>query len=184
MQVRQSGFLASASTMVNTLFLPELREMLAENNTFELQEFCTALHPARTAEFMEGLEAADAWRVLRHADLKLREEIFGYFPHEKQVEILETQDRAQIAELLADLPADDRVDLLHDVKADVVEELLPLLPAHERREILRLREYPEDSAGGMMTTEVAMIDEELTVRQAIDALTRAAEKLETIYYIY
>jgi magnesium transporter len=170
--------------MVNTLFLPELREMLAENNAFELQEFCTALHPARTAEFMEGLEAADAWRVLQHADLKLREEIFGYFPHEKQVEIIQTQDRAEIAELLADLPADDRVDLLHDVQPEVVEELLPLLPAHERREILRLRAYPEDSAGGMMTTEVAMIDENLTVRQAIDELTREAEQLETIYYIY
>ena len=70
------------------------------------------------------------------------------------------------------------------MRPEVVEELLPLLPAHERREILRLREYPEDSAGGMMTTEVAMIDENLTVRQAIDELTRAAERLETIYYIY
>jgi magnesium transporter len=170
--------------MVNTLFLPELKEMLAENNAFELHEFCTALHPARTAEFMEGLDAADAWRVLAHADLKLREEIFGYFPHEKQLEIIESQDRAEVAELLADLPADDRVDLLHDTRPEVVEELLPLLPAHERREILRLREYPEDSAGGMMTTEVAMIDEDLSVRQAIDELTRAAERLETIYYIY
>ena len=85
--------------MVNTLFLPELKEMLAENNAPELQEFCTALHPARTAEFMEGLEAADTWRVLRHADLKLREEIFGYFPHEKQVEVIESQDRAEVAEL-------------------------------------------------------------------------------------
>src|SRR5947199_9177192 len=94
-----SGFLASASTMVNTLFLPELKEMLAENNTFELQEFCTALHPARTAEFMEGLEAGEAWRVLAHADLKLREEIFGYFPHEKQIEVIESQDRAEVAEL-------------------------------------------------------------------------------------
>ena len=109
--------------MVNTLFLPELREMLAENNEFELHEFCTALHPARTAEFMEGLEAADAWSVLRHADLKLREEIFGYFPHAKQVETIESQDRAEVAELLADLPADDRVDLLHDVRPEVVEEL-------------------------------------------------------------
>src|SRR6476660_6806257 len=100
MQVRQSGFLASASTMVNTLFLPELREMLAENNTFELEELCTRLHPARTAEFMEGLEAADAWRVLRHADLKLREDIFGYFPHEKQLEVIESQDRSEVAELI------------------------------------------------------------------------------------
>src|SRR5688500_3610475 len=170
--------------MVNTRFLPELREMLAENNTFELQEFCTALHPARTAEFMEGLEAPDAWRVLQHADLKLREDIFGYFPHEKQLAIIESQDRGEVAELLADLPADDRVDLLHDVRPEVVEELLPLLPADERREILRLRAYPEDSAGAMMTTEVAMIDEGLTVRRAIDELVRAAERLETIYYIY
>src|SRR5262245_16377329 len=170
--------------MVNTLFLPELREMLAENNTFELKEFCTALHPARTAEFMEGLDAADTWRVLRHAELKLREDIFGYFPHDKQLAIIEGQDRAEVAELLADLAADDRVDLLHDVRPEGVEEILPLLPAHERREILRLRDYPPDSAGAMMTTEVAMIDEQLTVRQAIDELSREAEKLETIYYIY
>src|SRR5689334_8339857 len=63
---------------MNTLFLPELREMLAENNAHDLQEFCTALNPARTAEFMEGLDPAESWRVLRHADLKLREQIFLY----------------------------------------------------------------------------------------------------------
>ncbi|HZN32221.1 MAG TPA: magnesium transporter, partial [Pirellulaceae bacterium] len=83
--------------MVNTLFLPELREMLAANNAFELKEFCTALHPARTAEFMEGLDAAETWRVLRHAELKLREDIFGYFPHDKQVAIIEGEDRAEVA---------------------------------------------------------------------------------------
>jgi len=170
--------------MVNTLFLPELREMLAENNSFELHEFCTALHPARTAEFMEGLESADAWLVLRHADLKLREQIFAYFTHERQIAIIETQDRSEIAELLADIAADDRVDLLRDVKPEIVEELLPLLPADERREILRLREHAENTAGAMMTTEVAMIDEGLNVRKAIDELSREAEHLETIYYVY
>jgi magnesium transporter len=169
---------------MNTLFLPELREMLADKNAGDLKDFCTALHPARTAEYMEGLDAAEAWEVLRHADLKLREQIFGYFSHEKQIEVIETQDRSEVAELLADLPADDRVDLLHGVKPEVVEELLPLLPAHERRELLRLREYPEDTAGAMMTTEVAMLDESLTVREAMAELSHEAERLETIYYIY
>jgi magnesium transporter len=170
--------------MVNTLFLPELREMLAERNAHDLQEFCTALNPARLAEYMEGLTADEAWQVLQYADLKLREDIFLYFTHERQIEIIETQDRAEVAELLADLPADDRVDLLHDVNEDVVEELLPLLPADERREILRLRAYPENSAGAMMTTEIAMIEEDLTVRDALVALSREAEHVETIYYIY
>ena len=66
-------------TMINTLFLPELREMLAENDVEQLREFCTALHPARTAEFMEGLGRDEAWSVLQHADDGLRAEIFSYF---------------------------------------------------------------------------------------------------------
>jgi magnesium transporter len=170
--------------MINTLYLPELREMLAENDAAGLAEFCTALHPARTAEFMEGLSPAEQWAVLRHADLSLREQIFSYFPHERQVEIIEGQDRSEVAELIADVAADDRVDLLHDVSDDVVEELLPRLPLEIRREILRLREYAEGTAGAMMTTEVAKLAESLTVRQALHELSIQAEHLETIYYLY
>jgi magnesium transporter len=80
-------------TIFSMLYLPELREMLAESDSDGLREFCTALHPARTAEFMEGLTAAEAWQVLQHADPETREEIFSYFDPEKQLEILETQDR-------------------------------------------------------------------------------------------
>lgn len=170
--------------MINTLYLPELREMLVEANSVELHEFCTALHPARTAEFMEGLTADESWAVLRHADPGLRSQIFSYFEHEKQIEILEQQARSEIAQLLTELPADDRVDLLHDVNADVVNEILPLLPVEDRRNILRLRAYPEHTAGAIMTTEVAILSETLTVRQALTELSHQAEHLETIYYIY
>lgn len=65
--------------MINTLYLPELREMLAENDSDGLREFCTALHPARTAEFMEGLSPQEIWGVLDHADLSLQGEILSYF---------------------------------------------------------------------------------------------------------
>ncbi len=170
--------------MINILYLPELREMLAEGDAAGLQEFCTALHPARTAEFMEGLTPSEQWAVLRFAELLLREQIFAYFPHERQVEIIETQERHEVAELIADVAADDRVDLLHDVDEQVVEELLPLLDLDTRREILRLREYPEGTAGAMMTTEVAKLAESLTGRQALEELSRQAEELETIYYLY
>lgn len=170
--------------MINTLYLPELREMLSEGNQAELCEFCTALHPARTAEFMEGLNAVEAWSVLKHAEPSLRAQIFTYFDHDKQVEILELQDRGDVALLLTELPADDRVDLLDDVSPDAVNELLPLLPVEERRNILRLRAYPEATAGAMMTTEVAMLSESLTVRQALAELSQQGEHLETIYYIY
>jgi magnesium transporter len=170
--------------MINTLYLPELREMLAEHDEAGLREFCVALNPARTAEFMEGLDAAEQWQVLQYAEATLREEIFMFFAHERQVEIIESQDRAQIAQLIADVAADDRVDLLRDAHEEVVEELLPLLPIPIRREILRLREYPEGTAGAMMTTEIAKLSESLTAREALEELSHQAEELETIYYLY
>jgi len=170
--------------MTNTLYLPELREMLAETNSAELEEFCTALHPARTAEFMEGLTAAEAWAVLQHADPSTRAEIFGYFDRDKQVEIIETSEPAVIGELIANLPPDDRVDILKSVKPEVVEQLLPLVPALDRRDILRLQSYPEGTAGAKMTTSFAKLSEGLTVKQVLDELAKQASDLETIYYIY
>jgi len=171
--------------MTNTLYLPELREMLAENDAAGLREFCTALHhPARTAEFMEGLSAEETWAVLGHAEMPLRAEIFGFFEKDKQVEVIEAADRAAIAEFVAHLPSDDRVDVLNEVDPQVVAELMPLIPVAERRDIQRLRSYPEGTAGAEMTTEFARLSEDLTVDQALREVSRQAEELETIYYLY
>jgi magnesium transporter len=170
--------------MMNTLFLPELREMLADKNAVELRQFCEELHPARAAEFMEGLTPAEAWQVLLHGDVHRRVEIFGYFDLNKQVEIVEKQDRGEVAELISELAADDRVDLLHNVDTRVVEELLPLIPSEDRRDILHLRSYPEGTAGAVMTTQVAMLGENSTVREALDQLQHLADEMETIYYLY
>ncbi|OHB86631.1 MAG: magnesium transporter [Planctomycetes bacterium RBG_16_64_12] len=170
--------------MPNTLYLPELREMLATNDEAGLREFCVALHPARTADYMQGLTAEEAWAVLGYADLPLRAEIFGFFEEPKQVEVVEAIDRAEIAKFIGHLPPDDRVDLLNEVNPTVVAELMPMIPVEERRDIQRLQSYPEGTAGAEMTTEFARLREESTVGGALAEVSRQAEQLETIYYLY
>jgi magnesium transporter len=170
--------------MFNPLLLPELREMLATHDAEGLRAFCEELHPARTAEFMEGLSATEAWEALTYAELAPRVEIFGFFDEAKQREIIETSDRGEIGQLIAALPPDDRVDLLKEVDPHVVAELLPLIPVDERRDILRLKAYPESTAGALMTTEFARLGEQASVRAALEELGRQAESLETIYYLY
>lgn len=170
--------------MINTLFLPELREMLAQGNAQELREFCTALHPSRAAEFMEGLASHEAWIVLQHADKNQRAEIFSYFDNDRQVAMLEEEDERQVADLVTHIPADDAVDLLSELPDKRVEQILALVPAPDRRDIRRLQTFEEGTAGSIMTTEAACLDERLTVRQALETLSRQAERLETIYYIY
>jgi magnesium transporter len=170
--------------MVNTLFLPELREMLADQNRAELEEFCTTLNAGRTAEFMEGLDDAEVWQVLQHATPERRAEIFGYFPEGRQVAMLGMHSPTEVAQLVEEIPSDDRVDLIQELPSDRVEEILPLLPVEDRRDIQRLQSYSDETAGGLMTTEVAMLEEHLTVHQALEELGRQSSELETVYYLY
>ncbi|MCA9136049.1 MAG: magnesium transporter [Planctomycetales bacterium] len=170
--------------MVNTLLLPELREMLAESNTAELAEFCSALNAGRTAEFMEGLEDGDLWTVLQYAEPDRRAEIFGYFDEQRQVELLQTQNPKEVAELVDKIPSDDRVDLIQELTPDRVQAILPLLPVADRRDIQRLRSYEQGTAGALMTSEVAMLSESLTVAAALGELGKQSNELETIYYLY
>lgn len=170
--------------MINTLFLPELREMLALGDDRELCEFCTALHPARTVEFMEGLDADEAWRVLQYAEPSLQAEIFQYFELDRKLELLKSQDEIQVAALVTCLPADDVVDLFQELDSERVDQILALVPAPDRRDIRRLQTFPEGTAGALMTTEAACLSENLTVQQAMEQLSRQAARLETIYYIY
>jgi len=93
------------------------------------------------------LTAKEAWEVLLHADMPLRAEIFGFFDEDKQVEIIETVDRAEMAELIGNLPPDDRVDLLDEVDSEVVEELMPLrgvdLAVDVPREVTKITLEPQ-----------------------------------------
>ena len=158
--------------------------MLADENHAELVEFCNALNPGRTAEFMEGLTNDEVWRVLQFADADRRAEIFGYFEEERQVEMLDAHDAREVSHLLEELPEDDRVDLIQQLPDERVDAILPILPVDDRRNIQRLRSYPEETAGGLMTTQVAMLTEKLTAREALEELGRQASDLETVYYLY
>lgn len=170
--------------MINTLYLPELREMLADKNSDELGEFCVALHPARTAEFMEGLSADETWQVLSYTDSQNRVQIFSYFSAEKQEEILTTQDRETISLLVAEMAPDDRADLLQVLDPHLLDDLLSRIPSEERRDYLRLSQYPEGTAGAVMTSEFAKLGAELTIEQAIHEIGRQSDEYETIYYLY
>ena len=169
---------------VNPIYLPELREMLAENNVDEMREFCTAIHPVRVAEFMEGLKPDEIWAILQCTDLENRVEIFGYFDEEIQADIMEAAPREEIADFIAHLPADDRVDALQAVEEQVVDELMPLLLAEDRRDIQRLTAFPEDSCGSEMTTDFVRLNENMTVGEALEEISRQTEVIETVYYLY
>lgn len=170
--------------MINTLYLPELREMLANNNVQELHDFCEAINPLRAAEFMAGLTTEEAWQVLQHAEVDTQVAIFDFLGRDRQHEILKTQEVTTVAAMLAEMAADDRVDFLQLIEGPRLQALLHELPVNERRDFQRLSQYPEGTAGAFMTTEIAKLSENLTIREALNEIGRQTENYETIYYLF
>lgn len=168
----------------NTLLLPELREMLAENNVDEMKEFCSALHPASTADFLVGLKPSEIWAILRNIDPATRADIFSFFDEDIQVRIFESAPRGEIAEFIEYLPSDDRVDILDEVEDKVVDELMPLITAEDRQDIKQLSAYPEGTCGAEMSTDFLALRDDMTFQQALDEISRQSRSLETIYYLY
>ena len=168
----------------NSLLLPELREMLAKNDVAEMQQFCSALHPASTADFMVGLTPTEIWSILRNIEPKTRADIFSYFDEDLQVQIFESAPRDEIADFIAYLPSDDRVDILDEVEPEIVDEILPMVSKEDQLDIQNLSAYPEDSCGAEMSTDYVRLREDMTFREALDEIRRQSETLETLNYLY
>ena len=170
--------------MYHSLLLPDLRVLLDAEDTQGVADFCEALHPAVMAEVLDGLEAADTWRVLATCRPELQAEIFGYFGLPYQVALVEVVDREQLSRLVEEMAPDDRVDLLERMDPALVENLLPLVAQAERSDIRKLLSYEEDSAGSIMTTEYASLPEGISVSESLERLRKQAPDRETIYYVY
>lgn len=167
-----------------SIYLPELREMIAANAIEEMSEFCVALNPARVAEFMDGLEPLQVWRILQQTGLETRAQIFQYLEHDIQVEIVELAPREEIAELIPHLPSDDRVDVLQSVGESVFNELMPLITIEDRQDIQRLTAFPDDSCGSVMSTDFVRLSESMTVGEALQEISKQSAVMETVYYLY
>lgn len=171
--------------MPHPLFTPEARLLLERNDLAGMEAFCESLHPATVAELLtDDFSVEDVWRFLNTTAIPNQAAIFVYFPLELQVELVEGTGRPHMARLIEQMSHDDRADLLRRLEPKVVESILRLVDEADRRDIATLVEYPENTAGALMTTDYAWLPANITVEQALDRLRLQAPDSETIYYVY
>ncbi|MCH2465736.1 MAG: magnesium transporter, partial [Gemmatimonadetes bacterium] len=169
--------------------IKQLREQLDElTGTGQLRlvsDQASGLHPSDLADLIESL--AEEYRV----------EILCMLPtalaSQALVEMAEGEDRAEllaalpaekIAEFLRALPDDDATDLIGELEPDDQRKTLATLPADEAGDIKRLLRYDEETAGGLMTTELVEVEASLTADEAIRQVRILGRDVEDFYTVF
>ena len=142
------------------------------------------LHPADIADIVEEMTADERRAVFEQLDVETAAEALGEIEPEMQVSIVDDLDEERAADILDEMDPDEAVDLLQDLSAERREELIELMEQEESDDVAELLAYPEDSAGGIMTTDFVALPRELTAGQAIDRLRELQPDPAAAYYLY
>ena len=142
------------------------------------------LHPADIADIVEKLSVKDSITILNSFDEEVAADILEEISQENQMCLLDEIDSKKAANILNKMSPDDATDLLGCLSESKTDNLLGLMDPEESKDLKKLLQYPEDTAGGIMTTEFAAISEELKAGEIIDKLKEMDKEAESIYYIY
>ncbi len=164
--------------------LQEIREFLEGKQYTSLRQLLEELNDADIAAVMEMLPAEDMVKVYRILPKDLAADAFSYLETESQQAVISSLSDKEAAGVIENLMADDAVDFLEEMPASVVERLLANASPDTRKTINQLLDYPEDSAGSIMTVEYVSLKESLTVDQAIERIRAVGLDSETVNICY
>lgn len=147
---------------------------------------------------LEGMHPADIAELFQHLNLKQAEWVFELIPNreekadilmeldeEERKKLMEGMDPEQIGHYIDLLDTDDAVDLIQELDEEDREEVIQNIGDVEQAgDIVDLLQYDEDTAGGLMGTELISVNENLSMPDCLKEMRRQAEDLDDIYYVY
>lgn len=172
--------------MEPTTPVPELEkiEELIETNQLEaLQVQLANVHPADIAVLLDELETADAVTLFELLPIDVASEVLDETGSPVRQELVEKVADERLADLLDELPVNDAVEFLEDLPDEVSDRLIGLMEPEEAAEVQELLRYEEETAGRLMTREVAALRRHWTVDETF-AYLRSLEDAETLHYLY
>ena len=153
-------------------------------NIAALKENLVEMNAVDIAEIFFDLDKDKTISLFRILPKNIASEVFANIESEEQQEIVEALTDSEIGEIMSKLFVDDAVDFIEEMPANVVNRVLKNINSEKRRIINQILQYPEESAGSIMTTEYVSLREGLTVEEAFETIRSTGLNKETIYTCY
>jgi magnesium transporter len=165
---------------------PEVRQLLEEDPS-QLGEFIDEIHDEDLADLVTLLTSAEGAKLLKAVPAEQAAGILERLDDEHQEALVRAIGMDSVAPIVSEMAADDRTDLvsmLPDAMGEDLLENIERVDPEAAAEIELLAKWPEDSAGGLMTTDYLEVAPTMTVAEVIEKIRHEGTKAETVYYVY
>ncbi len=172
MDQKQQLLLDATKRLIRRGAFPNLAKLLAKS------------HPADIAHLFRYLDLKEQ-RILFNliGDAEKSAYVLAELDHVTGAQLLQQLDKETITEVLQEMPSDDAADIIGNMPEELAEAILNIMHDEDSEEIEHLLQYDEDTAGGIMSTEIFALAENFTVKQAIEAIQQAGD-VEMVFYLY
>ena len=162
----------------------EIKKLLESKKYNVLKEELKKVNSADIPALFEDLDKEEVIKLFRILPKEQAGEAFSYMDPYMKEKLIQDLTDAELKNILDELFMDDTVDLIEEMPSNVVKKILRAVNKQDRKVINELLQYPEDSAGSIMTTEFVDLKETMTVEQALQRIRDIGIDSETIYNCY
>jgi len=164
--------------------IEEVKALLENKQFNKLKEELKEMNSADIPPLLEELEKEQVVKLFRILSKEQAGEAFSYMEPDMKEKLIHDLTDTELKNVIDELFMDDTVDLIEEMPSNVVKRILKAVNKEDRKIINELLQYPEDSAGSIMTTEFVDLKEAMTVEEALERIRTIGLDSETIYNCY
>lgn len=167
-------------------YIDRIRGIIARHDEAEARNILEDMHPADIAELYQELDLEEAEFLYKLLDEDTRADVLMELDEEDRRKLLANMPAKEIAKQVIDhLDTDEAVDLIQELDEEDRDEILSHIDDVEQAgDIIDLLKYDEDTAGGLMGTEMIVVNENWSMPECIKQMRMQAEDMDEIYYVY
>ena len=166
-------------------YLKQIKEIISNDNEAQARAELASLHPADIAELYQNLDLPEAEYLFKLLDEEKAADVLMELDEDDRLKLISEMPAEEIAQTIDHLDTDDAVDLIQQLDEEERDEILSHIDDVEQAgDIIDLLKYDEDTAGGLMGTEMIVVNENWSMPECIKQMRLQAEDMDEIYYVY
>ncbi len=167
-------------------YLQQLKEWIDLKREFDIIDLFTRLHPADIADLIDNLKEGEKILLFALLDVEKASDVILELSDVSREQILEDISDKKLTEIVEEMESDDAADLIADLPEEQAKTVLEGIEPEDSEEVRQLLKYEEDSAGGIMQSELVCVQEGATIRDALQAVIKESEsdEIENIYNVF